>query len=66
MSEYPERDVMPEPREMASQEMLAKARARGEMHGFTGMFLDNFIERELRMMWKWNNQAQGRERNANK
>jgi len=32
---------------------LTKARARGEMYGFTGLFLSNFIERELRLMAKW-------------
>jgi hypothetical protein len=55
--EHHERDVMPEPRDMASSDMLVKARARGEAHGFKDEFLDNFIERELRMMWKWNNKA---------
>jgi hypothetical protein len=54
-----ERDVMPTAREMSSEEMEAKARARGESHGFTSVFLDNFIERELRMMWKWQNKARG-------
>jgi hypothetical protein len=33
--------------------LIAKARARGEMHGFAGIFLSNFIERELELMRKW-------------
>ena len=41
----------------ADEAAIAKARARGEMHGFTGIFLTNFIERELRLMVKWRNRA---------
>ena len=33
--------------------LLAKARARGESLGFKGIFLANFIERELILMRKW-------------
>jgi hypothetical protein len=33
--------------------MIAEARARGESHGFTGIFLRGFIERELLLMRKW-------------
>jgi hypothetical protein len=36
---------------------IAKARARGRMHGITGIFLANFIERELQLMAKWRNRA---------
>jgi hypothetical protein len=50
---------MPELREIADEEMIRKARERGESHGFTGEFLDCFIERELTMMWKWNNRGLG-------
>jgi hypothetical protein len=32
---------------------IAKARARGESLGFTGIFLSSFIERELVLMKKW-------------
>jgi hypothetical protein len=32
---------------------ITKARARGQALGFTGMFLSNFIERELKLMQKW-------------
>jgi hypothetical protein len=49
-----ERDTMPSARDMSSDEMILAARLRGEGHGFTGQFLDHFIEKELEMMWKWN------------
>ena len=44
----------------ADDPAIAKARARGEMHGFTGIFLANFIERELRLMVKWKNRARAK------
>ena len=39
--------------DFASEEMKAKAKARGESLGFTGAFFSNFIERELVFMEKW-------------
>jgi hypothetical protein len=33
--------------------MIAKARARGESHGLTDIFLSAFIERELILVRKW-------------
>jgi hypothetical protein len=50
---------MPTAREMADAEKYAKAKARGEMHGFTDIFLDHFIELELTMMQKWDNRRKG-------
>jgi hypothetical protein len=41
----------------ADEAAIAKARARGEMYGFSGIFLANFIERELRLMVKWRNRT---------
>lgn len=57
-----ERYGMPTARDLSSEEMYAKAKERGERLGFKEQFLDNFIERELVMMWKWNNRAKGIER----
>ncbi len=48
----------------AEKAAIAKARARGEMHGFTGIFLVNFIERELQLMVKWRNRARAAGRGA--
>jgi hypothetical protein len=38
---------------VATEAQIAKARARGEKHGFNGTFLIAFIEREVRLMEKW-------------
>lgn len=46
--------------DLYSGEWVAKARARGESHGFTGAFLDAFVERELDLMVKWANQHAAR------
>ena len=43
--------------------LFEKARARGEAHGFTGIFLVAFIERELRLKERW---AKGRQTQVNK
>jgi hypothetical protein len=45
----------------ADEAAIAKARARGEMYGFTGIFLANFIERELRLMVKWRSRTRAEE-----
>ncbi len=42
---------------MTDEAAIAKARARGEKYGFTGIFLANFIEHELRLVVKWRNRA---------
>lgn len=42
---------------LANEAAIVKARARGEMYGFTGIFLADFIERELRLMVKWRNRS---------
>ena len=52
-----ERNASPNAREMADPIQVAKARARGESHGFQNEFLDHFIELELIMMQKWENRA---------
>jgi hypothetical protein len=55
-------NTMPTERELAGPEKELKARERGIRLGYTGQFLDHFIEQELRMMQKWDNRKQSRGR----
>jgi hypothetical protein len=49
---------MPTAQEMASKNDFEAAKERGITNGFEGIFLDHFIENELRMMQKWQNRRQ--------
>jgi hypothetical protein len=42
---------------LADEAAVARARARGEMYGFAGLFLSSFIERELQLMEIWRNRS---------